>query len=289
MNGTVLVAGATGRVGTAAVRHFLHAGFRVRALVRSAADKGESLRSSGAEVVVGDVTESDSLAPAIKGCSGVYAALAAGPGRGSAEEVEYQGNLNLLAAAQDAGVLRFVYSSALLVDHPLAQKVSAFREKLRFEEALLGAEGVTATVLRPAMFMETLLMALRGSVAFVPGRQRRPMAWISASDVALAAVRAFEGDITGHHELAGPSRKTFDGAYSVLSRVWGKKVRVFHPPLASLRVPGLVFSEVRELANMFALFDAAGYAADPAPLLETFGVEAATIEEWAGFSASGLR
>ena len=167
--------------------------------------------------------------------------------------------------------------------------MSAFREKLRFEEVLLGAEGMTATVLRPALFMETLLMALRGSVAFVPGRQRRPMAWIAASDVALAAVRTFERDITGRHELAGPDRETFDGAYSVLSRVWGKKIRVLHPPLASLRVPGLVFSEVQELANMFALFDAAGYAADPAPLRARFGVEAATIGEWAGFSASGLR
>jgi hypothetical protein len=48
-----------------------------------------------------------------------------------------------------------------------------------------------------------------------------------------------------------------------------------------LRIPGLIFGEVRELANMFALFDAAGYAADPAFLREGFGVEAATIEEWA--------
>ncbi len=33
---------------------------------------------------------------------------------------------------------------------------------------------------------------------------------------------------------------------------------------------------------MFALFDASGYATDPAPLRDVFGVEALTIEEWAG-------
>ncbi len=279
MNGTVLVAGATGRVGAAAVGHFLRAGFGVRALVRSESGS-ERLRSSGAEVVVGDVTQPSSLAPAVEGCSGVYAALAAGPGRGGAEEVEYRGNLNLLVAAEEAGISRFVYTSALLVDHPLAQRAGVFREKWRFEEVLLRSGSVSATVLRPAMFMETLLMALRGPVAFVPGRQRRPASWISASDVALAAARAFEKNITGRHELAGPDLETFDGAYARLARSQGRKIRVLHPPLASLRVPGIIFSEARELANMSALFDAVSYAADPAPLRETFGVEAATIEEW---------
>lgn len=280
MNGPILVAGASGRVGSAAVRHLLEAGYEVRALVRSA-DKGEPLRSLGAEAVVGDVTEPSSLALAVEGCSGVCAALAAGPGRGSAEEIEYRGNLDLLSAAERAGVSRFVYNSALLVDHPLAQRVDVFREKWRFEEVLLRAEGVSPTILRPAMFMETLLLALRGPLAFVPGRQRRPASWISASDVALAAVRTFEKNITGRHELAGPDLETFDGAYDRLARAWGRKIRVIHPPLVSLRLPGLVLNEVRELANMSALFDAVGYAADPTPLRETFSVEATTLEEWA--------
>lgn len=182
-----------------------------------------------------------------------------------------------------------MYSSALLVDHPLAQRVGAFREKWCFEEVLLRAGDISATVLRPAMFMETLLMALREPVAFVPGRQRRPASWISASDVALAAVRAFEKDITGHHELAGPDRETFDGAYLRLARVRRRKIWVLHPPLTSSRVPGLIFGEMRELANMFALFDTVGYAADPAPLRERFEIRAQTLEEWAGFSVARLR
>jgi uncharacterized protein YbjT (DUF2867 family) len=48
--GRVLVAGATGRVGGAAVRHLLEAGFEVHALARSA-EKGEGLRSLRAEPV----------------------------------------------------------------------------------------------------------------------------------------------------------------------------------------------------------------------------------------------
>jgi uncharacterized protein YbjT (DUF2867 family) len=117
VNGTILVVGATGRVGSAAVRHLLHAGFEVRTLARSV-EEDRPFRALDAEVVIGDVTKPSSLAPAEAECKGMYSALAAG--HGSASEVEYRGNLNLLSAAEEAGVSRFVYSSALLVDHPLA-------------------------------------------------------------------------------------------------------------------------------------------------------------------------
>ncbi len=111
-NGKILVAGATGRVGGAAVEQLLAAGFEVRALVRRA-KKGVSFRSLGAEVAVGDATAPDTLGPAIQGCSGMFSALGAGPGRGAPEMVEYRGNLNLLSAARSAEVRRFVYSSVL--------------------------------------------------------------------------------------------------------------------------------------------------------------------------------
>ena len=277
--GAILVVGATGRVGGAAVRHLLDAGYEVRALVRSAG-KGENLRSLGAEILEGDVTKPGTLAPALDGCAGVFSALSSTTER-EAEEVEYRGNVNLLSAARGAGVRRFVYNSALLVDHPLAQGVGTFREKARFEETLLGADGISATVLRPSMFMETLLMALQGPVAFVAGRQRRPVSWIPADTAALAAVRAFERDITGRHELAGPDTATFDEAYRRLSAAQGRRIFVLHPPLSTMRLSGRFSPAVEEIAGMFTLFDAAGYSADPAPLREVFGVEAPTIEEWA--------
>lgn len=238
--GRILVAGATGRVGGAAVRHLLEAGLEVRALVRGAAGKGkplrgEPLRALGAEVRPGDVMRPETLAPALEGCAGVFSALSSSTDR-EAEAVEYRGNVNLLSAARKAGARRFVYSSALLADHPLARRVGTFREKARFEEVLLGAGDVSATVLRPAMFMETLLMALGGPLAFVPGRQRLPVRWISAGDAARAAARAFERDITGRHELAGPETATFDEAYRSLSRAWGEDNRA--PPAALCDAPG---------------------------------------------------
>jgi uncharacterized protein YbjT (DUF2867 family) len=235
----------------------------------------------GAEAVVGDATAPDTLGPAVQGCSGIFSALGAGPGRGAPEDVEYQGNLNLLSAARSAGTGRFVYSSALLADHPLAQKVGAFREKARFERELLAAEDVSSTILRPAIFMETLDMMIQGPVAFVPGSQRRPVSFIAARDIARAAARAFQADLLGRYELAGPETLTFDDAFERLARGRGKGIRVFHVPLIAMRLYGRTSPYARELANMMAFFDTAGFAADPSALRDTFGVPALSIEEWA--------
>ena len=279
-SGKILVAGATGRVGGAAVEHLLREGFEVRALVRRP-EKGERLSALGAELVVGDATAPDTLGPAVRGCSGVFSALGAGPGRGASEDVEYRGNLNLLSAARSAGVGRFVYSSVLMADHPRAQNVGAFREKARFEGELLTAEDVSSTILRPAIFMETLHMMLRGSVAYIPGRQRKPVSWIAAGDIARAAVRAIQGDILGRHELAGPDTVGFDGAFHRLGKARGQRIRTLHVPLAPMRAAGRFSPYVREMANMMTFFDAVGFATDPSGLSDTFGVPALTIEEWA--------
>ena len=282
-DGKILVVGATGRVGGAAAELLLEAGFEVRALVRSP-EKGVRLRSLGAELAVGDATIPETLGPAVQGCSGIFSALGAGPGRGGAETVEYQGNLNLLSAARSAGVGRYVYSSVHLADHPLAQRVGAFREKARFEKELLAAQDVSSTVLSPAIFMETLDMMMQGPVAFVPGRQRRPVSFIAARDIAGATVQAFRADLLGRYELAGSETLTFDDAFERLGRGRGKSIRVFHVPLIAMRLYGRTSRYARELANMMAFFDAVGFAADPSILRDTFGVPALSIEEWASQS-----
>ena len=163
-NGKILVVGATGRVGGAAAENLLEEGFEVLALVRQP-EKGERLSAMGAELAVGDATTPATLEDAVRGCSSIFSALAAGPGRGASEDVEYRGNMNLLSAARSAGVGHFVYSSVHLADHPLAQKLGAFSRKARFEKELLDAENVSSTILRPAILMETLdIMIQPGSL-----------------------------------------------------------------------------------------------------------------------------
>jgi NAD(P)-dependent dehydrogenase (short-subunit alcohol dehydrogenase family) len=63
---TILVTGATGEVGSHFVPRLLQRGNNVRLLVRRA-EQAEAFRKLGAEVIVGDLSQPESLASAVAG------------------------------------------------------------------------------------------------------------------------------------------------------------------------------------------------------------------------------
>ena len=106
----ILVTGGTGFVGPKIVHALRAAGKDVRALVRSPGG-GAAL---GVELVQGDVTDAASLRRAVEGCDAVVHLVAIILGKpADFERVMAQGTRDLVAAARDAGVRRFVLMSAL--------------------------------------------------------------------------------------------------------------------------------------------------------------------------------
>jgi dihydroflavonol-4-reductase len=111
-----LVTGATGHIGNVLVRELLGRGERVRALVRP----GKiplALDGLDVEIVPGDVLDPASLRQAMDGVKVVYhlaarISLETGPDP-ETEQVNYQGTLNVLAAAQAAHIRRLVYASSI--------------------------------------------------------------------------------------------------------------------------------------------------------------------------------
>ncbi|WP_199443533.1 NmrA family NAD(P)-binding protein [Umezawaea beigongshangensis] len=107
---TVLVAGATGDLGSQIVQNLLERGSTVRALVRpSSADGGERLRGVAGHpnlsLRVGDLTDgAASLAPHVDGVDVVVSAVQGGP------DVIVDGQRELLTAAAAAGVRRMIPS-----------------------------------------------------------------------------------------------------------------------------------------------------------------------------------
>src|SRR6202012_4113885 len=105
----ILMIGATGRhahwVLDAMIRHDV----TVRALVRSEERAELARRNGAAETVIADLTEPDSLAPAVNGVDGVFHI---GPAHATAET---DMGLAMVRAAQAAGVRKFVYSAVI---HP---------------------------------------------------------------------------------------------------------------------------------------------------------------------------
>jgi dihydroflavonol-4-reductase len=110
----VLVTGATGFVGWHVAKKLSEErGLKVRALVRDP----KRLRELDAEVVVGDLRDSESLASAAAGCSGVYHVAADYRLWAKDPDELYRSNVdgtrNLLEAAWRAGVEKVVYTSTV--------------------------------------------------------------------------------------------------------------------------------------------------------------------------------
>ena len=75
MANPILVTGAAGRVGAigrTVTELLMKHGEAVRAMVRTEDERAQALRDMGAEVVVGDLLDLDSLHRAIAGCETMY-------------------------------------------------------------------------------------------------------------------------------------------------------------------------------------------------------------------------
>ena len=111
-----LVTGATGYLGCDLVRELRQQDRQVRALARTP-ESAQRLAGTGAEIVLGDVTDPDSLPAALDGVQRVFH-MAGVVGHRRRDEpglnaVNVTGSANLLEAAQKAGVERVVYTSSV--------------------------------------------------------------------------------------------------------------------------------------------------------------------------------
>lgn len=117
-NELILVTGGTGFTGSHLCRRLVETGHMVRAIARDLdADSAAALHTWGVEVVQGDVTDRASLDRAMEGVDLVYHIAALYRDASATEqdmwEVNAQGTRNMLEAAEQAGVRRFVHCSTI--------------------------------------------------------------------------------------------------------------------------------------------------------------------------------
>lgn len=165
---TILVTGATGFLGGAAVRRLNASDTRVRALVRSP-EKSAWLRTlPNVEIVFGDLTKPDTLRAAAEGCDVVLHTAVAYGDRDGQVAVNVEGTRNVAKAAAAADVERFVHVSSIAVygyalDHLDATEYTPMvprshdpyaETKANGERALqkvAGDTGLVFSVIRPGM------------------------------------------------------------------------------------------------------------------------------------------
>jgi len=134
---TVLVTGVTGFIGSHVAERLLSLGANVRGLARSE-KKGAWLAERGVEIVVGDLTDADSLRRAARGCDVVFS-IAGWVGRPNSLDVARRVNVHgaraLAEAAIQAGARRLIHTSSIAAYGPVAQGVVDERWPLRATDA----------------------------------------------------------------------------------------------------------------------------------------------------------
>ena len=161
--------GATGFVGGATMRRAVEAGWHVRALTRRAQPGRE-----GVTWIAGALDRTDSLAEMAAGADVVMhiAGVVNVPTRAAFEAGNATATANVVEAARDAGVTRFVHVSSLAAREPGISNYGWSKERA---EAVVRDSGLDWTIVRPpAVFgpgdtemLDLFRMARRG-IALVP-------------------------------------------------------------------------------------------------------------------------
>ena len=193
VDGTVLVTGATGLHGGAVTQALLVAGARVRAFTRDlSSPRGGWLSRLGAEVMAGDLLDTESLISAMRGTSAVYAVTT--PFSAGAEGEIEQGE-HIIAAAREARVPWLILASVASADRSTG--IPHFESKARIEQQLRASQ-IPYTIVAPTYFYENL-----GDPAEIvaAGELALPLSASRAlQQVAVADLGALVAALLGHRE-----------------------------------------------------------------------------------------
>jgi uncharacterized protein YbjT (DUF2867 family) len=239
----ILVVGATGDLGQRVARRLQQGGQQVRALIRPNTDPGTTL-PEGVDVVRGDLRDLASLGPACEGVSTVVLTATAigrrlAGERVSIRDVDHQGGLALVDAAESAGVARFVYMSFPGAEGgahtPLEQAKLAVEARLR-------ASSMRPVIVRADAFQEIHLGPLarfdiaQGKVSII-GRGDCERRWIATEDAAaLVAAVTIDPDPPDIVEVGGPESISKNKLVELAEGTSGRRIKTQHMPRRLARV-----------------------------------------------------
>jgi len=266
----VLVTGAAGQLGAYVVRELARRDFGVRALVEPGGST-EALEGTGVESVEGDVTVLPHLRRALEGCQAVIHAASMvslwPPHSVRTTRVNVGGTLNMIEAALEARVKRFVYVGSAssfgpgTLEHPADERspcrssryrTSYMDSKRRAHEIVLEAireRGLPAVVVNPTYLIGAYgrpdgssgaLLRLRdGGLRAIPSGGRN---LVYAGDAAVGACNALHEGRIGECYILGHANLTYRQAADLLSRVLHRPVTARTARPLAVRLAGLAGS-----------------------------------------------
>ena len=288
---TVLVTGGTGFVGPHVVHALRARELPVRALVRDP-QRASRLAAWGVELAQGDVTDPASLRTAMDAVDAVVHLVAIIKGSpADFERVMAQGTRNVIAAAKEAGVRRFVLASALGLDERTKEAVPYFRAKWAMERATRES-GLEHVIFRPSFVfgrdggvLPTFVRLARFAPVtpiIGPGTQRLQPIWIE--DVAAYYTASIDQAGAGNRtfEIGGPDAPTWNEFWERLKRVLGTRRPSLHVPFGVMRFQAALTEKLpgapvtRDQLTMLELGD--NVVTDPSAV-ETFRLPLVPLDE----------
>jgi uncharacterized protein YbjT (DUF2867 family) len=289
---TVLVTGATGFIGPHVVHVLRAEETPVRALVRNPTRAGR-LNAWGAELATGDVTDPASLRAACEGVDAVVHLVAIIKGSPlDFERVMSEGTRNVVAAAQEAGVRRFVLASALGLDGRSKDAVPYFAAKWEMERAVKES-GLEHVIFRPSFVFGSdggvlptfIRLARLAPVTPIigPGTQRLQPIWVE--DLAQYYARSINepGAANRTFDLGGPEAVTWNEFWERLKRVLGVRRPSVHVPFGAMRLQATLTERLpgapvtRDQLTMLELGD--NVVTDANAAVETFELPLVALSE----------
>lgn len=228
---TVLVTGATGKVG----RRLIPILLRKRASIRAASRAPVPIRPR-VDPVLFDWFDPSTYADARKGVQAIFLVMGPIPNASHAERVRA-----FLDGAAEAGVRKIVLLSTFGVDKAPPEN------PLRRIELAVEASGISFTVVRPAAFMQSFSDGLRWRESFADGiRERGEIAapggngvvsYVAAEDIAAVVAAALTEEGHGGKAYApfGPEPLTLAQVAEHISWVTGRQIKYVETDRAPIR------------------------------------------------------
>ena len=148
----ILVTGAAGRVGGVGrtiTELLLKQGKAVRAMVRNEDERAQTLRDMGAEVVLGNLLDLESMHKVIAGCEKVYFGM-------SVSDEYLAATVNVAAVAKHHDVKAFINMSQMsLSQRSITETTASPQHKLQWlSEQALNWSGLPVVHVRPTVLLE---------------------------------------------------------------------------------------------------------------------------------------
>ncbi|MFD2369230.1 complex I NDUFA9 subunit family protein [Brevibacillus sp. GCM10020057] len=241
----VFVSGATGFVGKGILEKLREHGHHAVCLIRPGSE-GKKQADIQTTDVTGDLFDRESLAKAMAGCDAVIhlvGIIREQPGKGiTFERVHVEGTRNVVEAAKEAGIRRFVHMSALGARE---NAPSAYHRTKYAAEQLVQASGIPHVIFRPSVifgpgdeFVNMLADLVKLPVTPVLGTGSyllQPVARETVADVFVQAL-TLPAATNRIFETGGPAAITYEQILDTIGAVLGKKsVRKLHIPLSLMK------------------------------------------------------